>query len=59
MGSPSSVTSLEDHSQSAIARARVERLLLHFRRFLAPNDEKILSLEERLAALLQDRHLAA
>lgn len=36
---------------SVMASVRVERLLTHFRRFLAPDDDRILSLEERLAAL--------
>ena len=30
---------------------RVERLLAHFRRFLAPDDEKIQKLEARLVSL--------
>ena len=41
----------DDLNPAAIARQRIERLLNHFRRFLAPDDDKILSLEERLATL--------
>lgn len=41
----------DDLNPAAIARHRVERLLAHFRRFLAPDDDKILSLEHRLATL--------
>ena len=41
----------DDLNPTATARLRVERLLNHFRRFLAPDDDKILSLEERLATL--------
>lgn len=41
----------DDLNPAAMARLRVERLLNHFRRFLAPDDDKILSLEERLVAL--------
>lgn len=39
------------YDESAIAKHRVERLLSHFRRFLAPDDENILKLEERLSLL--------
>ncbi len=46
---------LDDLNPAATARLRVERLLTHFRRFLAPDDAKILSLEERLAALQTER----
>ena len=45
----------DDLNPAAIARLRVERLLNHFRRFLAPDDDKILSLEERLATLQTER----
>ena len=46
---------LDDLNPAAIARHRVERLLNHFRRFLAPDDDKILSLEERLMTLHAER----
>ena len=44
---------LDEHSPSA--RARVERLLAHFNRFLAPDDHRIHLLNERLATLQPDR----
>lgn len=51
-----SIPGLSDElAPSALARLRVERLLAHFRRFLAPDDEKILTLEERLAVLSERR----
>lgn len=45
----------DDLAPAANARLRVERLLTHFRRFLSPDDDKILSLEERLATLQPER----